>query len=262
RDPVTPSDFFVVVNAGNRERDLAWMQQHAAGMDCDVADHSDELAMIALQGPASEAILDPLVSIDLSKLGYYKWAHGEACGIPASISRTGYTGEDGFELYFDANEAGRVFRELLEHGKPRQLEPIGLGARDTLRLEAGMALYGHELDDDTNPYEAGLGWAVKLGTGFIGETVLERVNADGPARNLLGLETTSKRVPRQGYEIVRDGAVIGKVASGTFSPVLDCNIATVFVDANTANVGDEVAFRVRDKDEPATLRALPFYKRT
>ncbi len=261
RDPEVTSDFFVVVNAGNRDRDLAWMARHAEGFDCELTDRSDELAMIALQGPLSAAILDDLVSIDLAKLGYYKWAHGKACGVEASISRTGYTGEDGLELYFDAKEAVRVWRALLDHGAPK-LQPIGLGARDTLRLEAGMALYGHELDEATNPYEAGLAWAVKLGTGFIGEDALRRVHDEGPARTLIGLETESKRVPRQGYEIVRDGRVIGQVASGTFSPVLDRNIATVFIETGSAHDGDDVAFRIRDKDEPATLRPLPFYKRS
>lgn len=261
RDPVHEGGFFVVVNAGNLERDRAWIQKHATDYDCEFVDRSEALAMIALQGPRSEEILNPLCSTDLSQLGYYKWTHAQACGLDASISRTGYTGEDGFEIYFDAAEAARVWRQILEHGAPLGIEAIGLGARDTLRLEAGMALYGHELDDQTNPYEAGLGWAVKLKSGFIGADALAKVKADGPVRTLLGLETTSRRVPRQGYPIVRDGREIGKVASGTYSPVRECNIATVFVESGSASAGDSVSFRVRDHDEPATLRELPFYKR-
>lgn len=262
RDPVHTDGFFVVVNAGNRDRDRAWIEQHAKDFDCDFEDRSDALAMIALQGPASEAILNPLCSTDLSELGYYKWTHAEACGLEASISRTGYTGEDGFELYFDAAKATEVWRQLLESGAADKLEAIGLGARDTLRLEAGMALYGHELDEETNPYEAGLSWAVKLKSGFIGAEALAKVKADGPARELIGIETESRRVPRQGYEIVKDGEVIGSVASGTFSPVRERNIATAFVQSGRVELGDTVHFRIRDKDEAASVCALPFYKRS
>ena len=212
RDPTRTSEFFVVVNAGNRERDLAWMQEHAGPFDATVTDHSDDLAMIALQGPESEAILNPHAEADLSELGYYKWTHSKVCGIDASVSRTGYTGEDGFEIYYPVDQAAKVWDAIAESGAGRGLRPTGLGARDTLRLEAGMALYGHELSETINPYEAGLSWAVKLGTGFIGEEALAAVKESGPARKLVGLETASRRVPRQDYPVVAGGEQIRSIA--------------------------------------------------
>ena len=261
RDPERTEEFFVVVNAGNCDRDLEWMQTHAAPLGGTVTDHTSELAMIALQGPASESILNPHTGKDLAELGYYKWIHTRVFDIEVSVSRTGYTGEDGFEIYCPTKQAVRIWDALVETGADLGLLPIGLAARDTLRLEAGMALYGHELSESINPYEAGLGWAVKLKSGFIGAEVLAAVKENGPARQLVGLETTSRRVPRQDYPVIADGEQIGFVASGTFSPVRDCNIATAFVPPDYAGVGTQLGFRVRDKDEPASVVALPFYKR-
>lgn len=255
-------NFFVVVNASNRARDLEWMQHHAQDFDCEVRDRSDELAMIALQGPRSEAVLQKLTDADLASLGYYKWCHATVDGLQASISRTGYTGEDGFEIYFAVAEAARLWDRLLEVGASEELVPIGLGARDTLRLEAGMALYGHELAEDINPLEAGLDWAVRLGTDFIGRDALQRVKDAGPARRLVGLVTPSRRVPRPGYRILHGGEPVGHVASGSFSPVRDCNIATAFVRSDLAAEGTELEFEIRaGTTEPATIVPLPFYKR-
>ncbi|PIE22168.1 MAG: glycine cleavage system protein T [Planctomycetota bacterium] len=263
RDPAAEGEFFVVINASNRERDLAWMNQHAQGFDCVVRDLSDEMAMIALQGPASEKVLQKLTDYDLSSLGYYKWCHPQVDGLDVSVSRTGYTGEDGFEIYYPVSEAARLWDRLLEVGQEEEeLLPIGLGARDTLRLEAGMALYGHELSDDINPLEAGLQWAVRLKTEFIGRDALQKVKDEGPARKLIGLVTESRRVPRHGYRVLHNGEDVGHIASGSFSPVRDCNIATAFVRSDLAEEGTELKFQIRPgSEETATIVALPFYKR-
>lgn len=264
--PTNDGEFFLVVNAGNRDRDLEWMRQHARGLDCTIEDRSEALAMIALQGPASVSILDPLTDFETADLGYYKWTHGQVADLACSVSRTGYTGEDGFEIYYPAESAAQIWNIVLEAGRAHGLAPTGLGARDTLRLEAGMALYGHELRDDINPLEARLGWAVKLGTNFVGRDALAKVKEHGPSRLLVGLTTESRRVPRQDYPVVQvtdehHGEEIGWIASGTFSPVLDCNIATAYVRADLATPEAKVGFRVRDRIEVATICKLPFYKR-
>jgi aminomethyltransferase len=261
RDPETPASFFVVVNASNTDKDLAWMRQHA-GQKCRITDRTAELAMLALQGPASLAVLAPLVAADLASLGYYKWLHGRLGDLECDISRTGYTGEDGFELYFPVARAGEVWDRLLESGRPHGLIPVGLGARDTLRLEAGMALYGHELTEDINPLEAGLDWAVKLDKPFLGRDALVEVQRRGPRRRLIGLVTDSRRVPRQGYPVLAGDREVGWIASGTFSPFLEKNIATAFVTPEHAAPGTDLAFRVRDAAEAARVVPLPFYKRS
>jgi aminomethyltransferase len=257
---------FIVVNAANCERDLAHFRAAAAAFDAEVLDLTDELAMLALQGPASEAVLcrctdDPGAIRDL---GYYKITRARVLDMPAvRVSRTGYTGEDGFELYFPPAEAERVWKALLERGAAEGLRPCGLGARDTLRLEAGMALYGHELTEDINPLEAGLKWAVKFAKGkdFIGRPALEQVKAAGPARQLVGLVGEGKRIPRHGYKVKREGAEVGFVCSGAFSPTLGKNIATAYVPAALAAGASDLAIDIRGRDEPVTLVPLPFYKR-
>ena len=175
-------DYLVVVNAANRERDVAWIEGRAAefGRDVEVADRSDDYALLALQGPRAAAILGPLATPDVTAIRYYHFGHGEVDGVPALISRTGYTGEDGFELYVAPDDARRLWDRLLAAGREEGLAPAGLGARDTLRLEAAMALYGHELDEETTPYEAGLGWVVKLDKGdFVGREALRRAEGGG-----------------------------------------------------------------------------------
>ena len=260
RDPDGVS-FFVVVNAGNCDRDLAILRSNAKAFAVTVDDQTDALAMIAIQGPRSEAITQKLTDIPLKPLGYYKWSHGTVCGTRCSLSRTGYTGEDGFEVYFPAREAPRFWNAFLEAGAADGLRPIGLAARDTLRLEAGMALYGHEIHEQTNPLEAGLDWAVKFTKDFIGRKALETIQAKGLTRRLVGLTTESKRVPRQGYPVVHQGKTVGVVCSGTSSPTLGCNIATAYVPTALAAPGTMVEFQIKDKCEPAKVVALPFYKR-
>ncbi|MEZ5989919.1 MAG: glycine cleavage system aminomethyltransferase GcvT [Planctomycetota bacterium] len=261
RDPDRPARFFLVVNASNRQRDFEWITGHTADLDAGLVDRSDELAMLALQGRASEAVLQPLCSADLSKLGYYKWTHCEVLGVPCSVSRTGYTGEDGFEVYFPVAEAERFWDALLEAGAAHGIAPIGLGARDTLRLEAGMSLYGHEIHEDVDPLSAGLSWAVKLGQDFVGREALARIAERGPARKLVGLLGEGKRVPRQGYAVLDGGAEVGVVCSGTWSPMREAPIATAFVTAALAEPGRHLVVSARGQEIPAEVVPLPFYKR-
>ena len=256
-------EIFFCINAGNRDRDIAWMREVAARYDCTVEDQSDELAMIAIQGPKSVETLAPLTETDVGALKYYSFVRGEVCGVPAMISRTGYTGEDGYELYFAEAEAGRIWNALLEAGQPHGVTPIGLAARDTLRLEAGMALYGHELDDTTNPVEAGIiVKPIKHKHDFSGRAAIEAMLEEGPPRTLVGFTTESPRVPRQGYDLVTpDHTPVGKVVSGTKSPTLGTNIGTAYVATGHHLPGTKLAMEVRGKRIEIELHALPFYKR-
>ena len=259
--------FFVVINAGNTARDLAIMRELAAGFDVTVDDCTHGLGMIAIQGPLSERITQRISSADLAALKYYAWTESEVCGATMTISRTGYTGEDGFEIYVPDGLEVEVWEAFFAAGGDDGLEPIGLGARDTLRHEAGMALYGHEIDETTNPFEAGLAWAVKMTHDFVGRAALERVQASGgTGRRLVGMTTTSKRCPRHQYEIRRDGRKVGHVCSGSISPTLQTNIATAYVETASAEIGTELEFIVRagggaERSEPCTVVPLPFYKR-
>lgn len=257
------SGFFLVVNASNTERDLGIMRETAkAFSSVEITDRTDELGMFAIQGPESQAITQELTDLDLSSLKYYGWARGKVAGVEVGLSRTGYTGEDGFEVYVPNASTADLWSAFLRAGEGRGLKPVGLAARDILRLEAGMALYGHELDETTNPLEAGLTFAVKYTHDFTGREALEKIKASGgPTRKLIGLTTGSRRVPRQGYELFDGDRSIGSVCSGASSPTLGTNIATAYVAADAAEPGREVEFAVRDRREPAALVALPFYKR-
>ncbi len=254
--------FFLVVNAGNSARDLQIMRDTAKGFDVQVDDLTDKLGMIAIQGPLSQQITQRITKADLASLKYYAWMHAEVCGAPMTISRTGYTGEDGFEIYVSGGKEVEVWNAFLAAGEVDGLTPIGLGARDTLRHEAGMPLYGHEIDETTNPLEAGLDWAVKMNHDFTGKAALEKViAAGGTGRRLVGLTTTSKRCPRQGYPIAKDGEQVGHVCSGSISPTLDTNIATAYVRSDLTEPGTQLEFLVRDKGEPCVVAPMPFYKR-
>ena len=259
-------EIFLVVNASNTQVDLDWMRQHVAGKNVVIDDQTDALAMLALQGQASAAILQPLVKdCDLSKIGYYKFGFGTVCGIANTrISRTGYTGEDGFELYVPKKEAERVWNEVSAAGKAHGLAPIGLAARDTLRLEAGMPLYGHEIDATHNPVEAGLAFGISFAPekgDWIGRSALERV-AKAPKKRLVGIQTDGPRVPRQGYELYRGAEKIGYVVSGTVSPTVDSNIGTCYVAAGVGNPGETCELDIKGKRQPATFCAVPFFSRT
>jgi aminomethyltransferase len=254
--------FFVVVNAGNSARDLGIMRDVAKGFDVVVEDCTQQLGMIAIQGPLSQQITQRITTGDLASLKYYAWMEATVCGVPMTVSRTGYTGEDGFEVYVPHGHEKKVWDAFLAAGAAEGITPIGLGARDTLRHEAGMPLYGHEIDETTNPLEAGLDWAVKWNHDFVGKAALQKVQAaGGTGRRLVGLTTSSKRCPRQGYPIHAKGEAVGHVCSGNVSPTLDTNIATAYVRDAFASPGTALEFVVRDKPEPCVVVALPFYKR-
>jgi len=260
-------DFLVVVNASNADRDFEWMaakNEQDPENAAEVTNVSDDYALLALQGPKALAILAPLASLDVSTLRYYGFAQGEVAGVPALISRTGYTGEDGVELYLAPGDAPAVWRRLLAAGAPHGLVPAGLGARDTLRLEAGMALYGHEIDETTTPLEAGLAWVVKLGKGdFLGRDVLAFQQAEGVKRKLVGFEVVGRGIGRQGHAVLDEaGNPVGVVTSGTFSPTFEKALGMAYVPVGLDTPGTRLALDVRGKPVEAQVVALPFYTRT
>lgn len=252
--------YMLVVNASNREKDLEWVQSHAAPFDVEVEDASDRTALLAIQGPRAREVLGPLAGIDLESVRYYRFAEGEVAGVPAVISGTGYTGEDGFELYLDADDAVGVWRALLTEGKGVGLVPAGLGARDSLRLEMGYALYGHELDEEHTPLEAGLGWITKLGKGdFVGRDALVGQKEAGVGRRLVGLVTTERGFPRAGYDILRQGQVVGAVTSGTMSPSLGKGIALGYVPLELSAEGTTMEIDARGRPVASVVTETPFY---
>ncbi len=262
--------YMLVVNAANKEKDLQWIQKQAASFD-DVAIHdiSERTALIAVQGPKSISVLQTLTDTDLSDIKFYHFRKGTILGTDMILSRTGYTGEPGFELYYDA--AGRdnnaIWNAVLEAGRSEQIGPAGLGARDTLRLEMGMLLYGNDMNEETNPYEAGLGWITKPDKGdFIGRTALLAVKEKGTTHTLAGFkivdETMARRaIPRHGFQIVRDGKEIGKVTSGTLSPTLQTSIALGYLEREYAKEGNEVHIVVRGKEVAFAVTKPPFIRR-
>ena len=256
----------LVVNASNSARDVAWIEEHAAGFDAELVDQTDELAMIALQGSISEQVLQRVTTgLDLADLGYYRFAAGNVCGSEGvRVSRTGYTGEDGFEVYLPAADAPRAWNEILAAGEADGLAPIGLGARDTLRLEAAMPLYGHEISDELNPIEAGLQFGVsfhKKKVGTLGFEALKHFR-DAPTRKLVGLTTPGPRVPRQGHALMRGDESVGFVCSGSVSPTLGTNIATGYVPLDAGEPGTELELDLRGKRQAVQVAPLPFYSRT
>ncbi|HEY4384090.1 MAG TPA: glycine cleavage system aminomethyltransferase GcvT [Ktedonobacteraceae bacterium] len=255
--------YMLVVNAANIAKDLAWVQQQASNFpDVTVTDQSEKTALLALQGPQALNILQPLTAVPLATIRYYHSASGQVSGIDCLISRTGYTGEDGFELYCAAEKVVQLWQALLAAGQPQGLVPTGLGARDTLRLEAGLCLYGHELDEQTNPLEAKLGWTVKLNKGdFIGRDALQQIKQQGPARLIVGIELLDRGVPRGGYAIYDGEQQIGTLTSGAPGPTVKKNIGIGYVPALYAQIGQSVQIDIRGKRLAAQVVALPFYKR-
>ncbi len=253
--------YMIVVNAANIDKDWAWMQQHCpAGVTFE--NKSDATALLAVQGPRSLATMQKLTSVDLSVIPYYGFVRGTLAGIDMTISRTGYTGELGFEIYFGVEHAASVWKSVFDAGKEFGIAPIGLGARDTLRLEMGYCLYGNDIDQTTNPIEGGLGWITKLAKGdFIGKTVIERCKADGAKRKLVGMMLKEKAVPRHGYPLLVNGENVGVVTSGTFSPSLEKGIAMGYVARQHAEIGTTLQIDVRGKALDATIVALPFLKK-
>ena len=253
--------YMVVVNASNIEKDFAWLDaSRPAGVTLE--DRSDRTALLAVQGPRAAEVLRGHVPDAALELGYYRFLEGEMFGVPGVISRTGYTGEDGFELYFDAGPGAKVWEGLMEAGQPAGLEPVGLGARDTLRLEMGYMLYGNDIDDTTNPLEAGLGWTVKLAkSDFAGKSALVAQKEKGLARTLVGLALDGRRVPRHGMAIESQGRVIGTVTSGTFSPSLEQPIGMGYVEFVSRAPGTMVDVVAGGTRLPAKIVKRPFYTR-
>jgi aminomethyltransferase len=248
----------LVVNASNREKDFEHIMRFADRFDCTVEDISRDVALLALQGPEAASILQPLTATDLSPIGYYHFVEGEVANVPAVISRTGYTGEDGFELYFDAAEAVRLWDVLLAAGK---VTPAGLGARDSLRLEMGMALYGNDIDDTTSPLEANLGWVVKLKKGdFVGRDAVVRLKEQGIERKLVGFTIADRAFPRHGYPVYFGGTEVGAVLSGTVGPSVGVAIGTCYLPRAAATEGTAFEVEIRGKRLPATVVKTPFYK--
>jgi aminomethyltransferase len=255
--------YMMVVNASNCKKDFDWLQSHLEG-DVELRDISDSVALMAIQGPKSLATLQKLTDVDLSTIEYYHFTRGVLAGVEMIISRTGYTGELGFELYFDAvlADGKKVWEAVFAAGKEFGIAPIGLGARDTLRLEMGMCLYGNDIDKTTHPLEAGLGWITKLGKGaFIGSDVLQRVKAEGVKRRLVGFTLPEKTLARHGYPITANGQEVGVVTSGTFSPSLEKAIGMGYVRSDLATEGSVVTVMIRGKEVPATIIKLPFLKK-
>jgi aminomethyltransferase len=247
--------WLIVVNAANRDKDLSWLREHAPS-GVELVDRSDELSLVALQGPAAEQVL-PAQGVDLGAIRYFGLAEGHVAAVPALLSRTGYTGEDGFELFVPAGEASRVWESLVELGA----RPCGLAARDVCRLEAGLRLYGSDMDERTNPYEAGLGWTVKLQKGeFVGREALRKARESGPRRNLVGLRCAGRTIARHGAAIGLGGRAIGTVTSGTYSFWLQCGIAMASVEANAAPAGTMVDVEARSGGGVAEVVAMPFYR--
>lgn len=257
-------ELLVVCNAANRAPVVEHLTALVDRGDFDVTldDRSDSTALVAPQGPRAAELLASLTELDLDGLGNYRALRGRVAGISCLVARTGYTGEDGFELFCDAPRAERLWRAVAQAGVPLGLRPCGLGSRDTLRLEAGMPLYGNELDRETNPYEVNFGRLVKLEKGeFVGRAALQQVQQAGPRRKLIGLVMRDNAIPRHGYPIRHEGVEVGEVTSGTQSPTLGDRIAMGFVPAELAAVGNEFDVVVRDRACRAEQVKLPFYRR-
>jgi len=253
--------FMVTVNASNIDKDWAHVTRWTGpGGGARWRNVSLETGLVAVQGPRAEALVGRLADRDVAALGYYRFARGTVAGVPALLSRTGYTGEDGFELYVPWGETERVWTALLDAGRGEGVAPIGLGARDTLRLEMKYALYGNDIDETTSPLEAGLGWVVKPAKGdFVGRDAIEKVRAAGPRRKLVGLEMVDRAVARHGYPVLEDGRTVGVVTSGSYGPSVDRYIAMAYVETALAAVGTAVDVAVRGQAKAARVVRTPFH---
>jgi aminomethyltransferase len=255
--------FLLVVNASNRDKDVAWLRSQGA-TGCEINDRGDEFALLALQGPKAAEILQTLTAADLSTVGYYKFTTGTVSGLSATIARTGYTGEDGFEIMVKANDGPALWTALMAAGTPHGLVPAGLGARDTLRLEAKMCLYGNDIDETTTLVEAGLGWitCVEPHKGeFNGRAVLAEQKAKGTARKLVGFEMKERGIARHGYPVLVDGKAVSVVTSGSMAPFLEKNIGLAYVPAGHSSIGSPLGIEIRGVSVAAQIVKTPFYKR-
>ncbi len=260
-----PDSLFICLNASNTRKDIDWLQeqQRASGMDCMVENVSDRVGMLAVQGPKALGIVQRLTDTDLSALPRFGVVETKVNGVQTIVGRTGYTGEDGVELYPPIDAVVDLWRKILAVGKPDGLMPIGLGARDTLRLEAKMALYGHELTEEINPLEAALSWAVALDKGeFVGRDALSAVKeAGGPSRRLVGFKMVGRGIPRADYPVAVDGETVGYVTSGGYAPTLDANIGLALVRRDVAGIGKPLEIMIRNQPVAAEQVRTPFYRR-
>jgi len=256
---VPEGGYLLVVNAGNQDSDFDWIRSHTP--DGAVFNVGREWALVGVQGPGAVALVQRVTSSALGTVKYYAFIEGRVADVACLISRTGYTGEDGFELFCGNDDAGRLWRALLEEGQADGIRPAGLGARDTLRLEAGMRLYGNDMDDKTNPLEAGLEWTLSLDKDFIGRDAIVEARQRGLDRRLVGLKMLDRNIPRHGYRVLRDGQPVGVVSSGNVSFTLGYNIAMAYVLPALTEPQTRLDIDVRGRASPAEVVSLPFYKR-
>ncbi len=258
---INEQEYMLVVNASNIEKDWNWIAQHN-DLGVDMENRSDDWSLLAIQGPKAAEAMQSLTSVNLSTIKFYTFEITDFAGLPnVIVSATGYTGSGGFEIYVKNEDVEAVWNKVFEAGKDWDIKPIGLAARDTLRLEMGYCLYGNDIDDTTSPIEAGLGWITKFTKDFVNSEALKQQKAEGVARKLVAFELTERGIPRQGYEIVdNEGTVIGKVTSGTMSPSLNKGIGLGYVTIDNAKIGSDVFIQIRKKQVPAQVVKLPFYK--
>ncbi len=251
--------FALVVNAANITKDFDWLKSHLEG-DVQLIDRSPDTSLLAVQGPNAEKVIQQITDFNLTEMKYYTWAWAKMAGHTVLFSRTGYTGEDGFEIYIPPEATDDLWKALVGAGEKHDMKLIGLGARDTLRLEMKMALYGNDIDETTTPIEAGLSFIVNLDKDFIGKEVIEKQKAEKPTRRLVCLELEGRAFPRHGYDITDNGGKIGEITSGTFSPSLRKPIALGYVPRSKSKSGSEVSVRIRKDEFPAKVVKPPFYK--
>lgn len=258
---INAEKYLLVVNASNIEKDWDWISHHNT-MDATMRDLSDEYSLLAIQGPKAAEAMQALTDVDLENMKFYTFEVAEFAGVQnVIISATGYTGSGGFEIYFKNEDAEQIWNKVMEAGTDFGIKPIGLAARDTLRLEMGYCLYGNDIDDTTSPIEAGLGWITKFTKDFINSENLKKQKEEGPKRKLIAFELNERGIPRQGYDIVNEnGRIIGNVTSGTMSPSLDKGIGMGYVPFEIAKPGEKIFIQIRKKAVPATQVKLPFYK--
>lgn len=259
---ISDNEFMMVPNAANKDKDYEWLQQNN-NFDVKIEDKSDEYTLIAVQGPKSKEVLQKVCDKELD-LKFYTFFNCNVGGVDALVSRTGYTGEHGYEIYFTGGEedAEKMWNAIFEAGEEFEIKPAGLGARDSLRLEVGLCLYGNDIGKTTNPIEANLGWVTKFKKGdFIGREELLKVKENGPKRKLVPMVAKTRAFPRKGYEIKADGKPVGEITSGTVSPILQKPIAMGYVDINYAAEGQELQFVIRNKEIPAEVVKLPFVEK-
>jgi len=258
---ISDRHYFLCVNAANQDGDFAHIRANNP-MGAGVENSGERFSQLAIQGPKAASILAQLTAIPVGELKYYSFTFGDICDVHCLIARTGYTGEDGFEIYFEPRHSEQLWNDFLEAGSADGLIPCGLGARNTLRMEAGMCLYGNEIDETTTPWEAGLGWICKLEKGaFLGRGVLAEQKQAGVQRKLVGFEMLDKRIGRDGYPVTISGRPEGRVTSGGPSPTLKKNIGMAYVPRDQSAVGIQIGIEIRGQSAPARIVALPFYNR-